>query len=106
MTRTMKEGWSRAGARGDSLRPGCHGYHTIGDGTGGCVKGRERERERTTGAGGGGWEGGLQSRLTGHTAASFPQSDRDRQIDRDRQELLDRPKTTGGHGCNWPLLIV
>lgn len=36
---------------GYSLRPGCHGYHTIGDGTGGCVKG-ERGRERQQRSGG------------------------------------------------------
>lgn len=30
---------------GYSLRPGFHGDHTIGDGTGGCVKGREGEND-------------------------------------------------------------
>ena len=68
---------------GYSLQPGCRGYHTIGDGTGGCARG---ERERTTAAErrGGGGGGGLQSRLTGHTAASFYQTDMqtDRQTDR------------------------
>lgn len=59
---------------------------------------RGRERQQRSGGRGGEGGGGLQSRLTGHTAASFYP---DRRTDR---KLLDRHTDNRGHFFNCPFV--
>lgn len=76
----------RAGAPGTVSGPGFHGYHTIGDGTGGCVKGREGENDSSGAEGGEGRRRSAEPLDWTHRCKLCPDRQADRRID---GKLLD-----------------